>query len=82
MAKAIRGQQTFNFDEEPEETPVDDNVWHEVPPRIFRLWSNADQLLYCAARDEDSAAHADTPEDAAWYRARAESYKQEYRSLR
>jgi len=79
-AKAIRGQQMFNFDAEPEEAPVED-LWQEVPPRVFRLWSDADQLLYCAARDDDSAAHADTPEDMAWYRERAESYKQEYRRL-
>ena len=76
--KAQSRQQTFSFDDEPEEPPVVD-AWSEVPPARFLAWSNAEQLLYCAVRDEDSASHADTPEEAAWYRQRAADYQAEYR---
>ena len=75
--KAQSRQQTFSFDDEPEEPPVVD-VWSEVPPARFLAWSNAEQLLYCAVRDENAALHADTLEEAAWYRQRAAGYQADY----
>ena len=50
--------------------------WHEVPQATFLAWSERRQLEYCAARDEDSAAHEDDPERRAWYLWRANAYKE------
>jgi len=49
--------------------------WREVPAALFLSWSEARQLAYCAARDEDSARRADTEAEAVWYRSRAEAYR-------
>lgn len=51
--------------------------WREVPQPLFDSWATAMQLAYCARRDEDSAGGADTPEQAAWFLARAAGYRKE-----
>ena len=52
----------------------DDDVWREVPAAVFLSWSVARQLHYCAERDDHSAEHAATKEEADWYRWRADLY--------
>jgi hypothetical protein len=49
--------------------------WREVPQALFLSWSHERQASYCAARDEDSARDALTPEWAEWYRGRAGYYR-------
>lgn len=80
--KPSEAQQTFDFGSEeetiPPPMPVEEDAWSEVPQRRFFSWCDAEQWLYCAVRDEDAAAHADTAEQAAWYRQRAKGYQEEY----
>lgn len=59
----------------------DESTWHEVPQALFDSWSEARQLAYCAARDEDSAAQASTLEELNWYRDRANAYKEMIKCL-
>lgn len=68
-------KQTTLFDFLEPEPPV----WSEVPAGIFLSWPVGMQMDYCARRDEDSAAKADTPEETAWYRKRAQGYRDEKR---
>lgn len=49
--------------------------WREVPQALFMSWSEARQLSYCVARDEDAALYATTLEEARWYQERAKSYE-------
>lgn len=51
------------------------SLWREVPQALFLSWSEARQLSYCAARDEDAATYATTPEEVLWYKERARSYR-------
>lgn len=53
--------------------------WREAPRALYNSWSEKDQLAYLANRDEHSA-EVET-DRAAWYRERAESYRQMMRSL-
>lgn len=53
-----------------------ESAWQEVPQALFLSWSPARQAAYCAARDEDSAEHSLTYDEALWYLARAKSYKE------
>lgn len=54
-------------------------VWSEIPAAVFLSWPVGMQLEYCARRDDDAASKADTPEEAAWYRERAQGYRDEKR---
>src|SRR3972149_2177455 len=45
------------------------STWQEVPQTHFLSWSEIEQLAYCAARDENSAAYEDDLEIKAWYLA-------------
>lgn len=62
------------FGDEPEPTPR--KPWHEVPAALFLSWSEARQLAYCGARDEDSALNALDDDWASFYSGRAASYRQ------
>lgn len=57
------------FDPEPE------SDWREVSQAHFLAWPEHLQLAYCASRDEDSAAHADTLWEIEWYLERARMYR-------
>lgn len=50
--------------------------WREVPQPLFDSWSVPMQLVYCATRDEDSAATTYDPEWAEFYAARAALYRE------
>lgn len=50
--------------------------WQEVPQARFLSWTVGEQMAYCAARDIDSAAQADTAEEIDWYLERARSYQE------
>lgn len=58
-----------------------DDEWREVPQARFDSWSREMQLAYCAARDYDSAAHADSLEWCEFFLARARSYEAEMGAL-
>ncbi len=49
------------------------SIWHEVPAARFLSWSPAMQYAYCAARDRDSAEHAENDEWRQFYLRRAGS---------
>lgn len=72
------GEPCSQAGESPATYDADDlprSAWREVPQALFLSWSEARQLSYCAARDEDAALHATTLEEARWYQARARSYR-------
>jgi hypothetical protein len=48
--------------------------WNEVPQALFLSWSPAMQRSYCAARDRDSAEHAENDWWRHFYLGRAETY--------
>lgn len=50
------------------------STWQEVPAARFLSWTRREQLAYCAARDEDSAAHEASPEWQLFYLERAAAY--------
>lgn len=47
-----------------------------VPHETFLAWPRGVQLRYCAARDRDSAARAETREWRDFYNSRADEYEQ------
>ncbi len=49
------------------------STWREVPAARFLSWSPAMQYAYCAARDRDSAEHAENDEWRQFYLRRAGS---------
>jgi hypothetical protein len=49
-------------------------TWNEVPQALFLSWSPAMQQSYCAARDRDSAAHAENDWWRNFYLGRADMY--------
>lgn len=55
----------------------DDDVshWQEVPAARFLSWTSAEQFLYCAKRDYDSAGNAEDLEWAEFYLTRATHYE-------
>lgn len=58
-------------------SPVDlpPSTWREVPQARFLSWTPAEQMAYCAVRDEDSASHEASPTWLRFYIERAESYR-------
>lgn len=60
------------FFDDAADLPVSD--WQEVPQARFLSWSDEMQRAYCAARDDDSAAHADDPWLEEFYLRRAIAY--------
>lgn len=70
------------FDEEddvpapaPQAEELPPSKWQEVPQAVFDSWSDARQFSYCAARDLDSALHAETLEEAQWFHERSKYYQ-------
>ncbi len=69
------------FDDPPvvedvaDDADADTDEWVEVGQAHFLSWSRAMQLHYCWRRDLDSAVHALSNDDAAFYLQRAASYK-------
>lgn len=64
------------FDFVPESDLPPRSAWQEVSQTTFLSWSEAEQLDYCARRDDDSAAHAPTERDAEFFRNRANDYRE------
>lgn len=65
------------LEEVPDEDPViASRLRGEVPQERFLSWPLAMQYIYCAERDEESAAAEDDPDWKAFYLARAEGYWQ------
>lgn len=64
-------QQPLLFDAAPS---APQSIWQEVPQARFLGWPFAQQLAYCAARDEDEAEHDDEFRD--FYLQRAHDYKE------
>ncbi len=54
---------------------IPQNQWREVPQARYLSWSEGQQLAYNAARDRDSAEHANDDEWREFYLRRAESYE-------
>ena len=61
--------------DDPEPEIVMRPEWREVPQALFLSWSEARQLSYCAARDEDSALDATSDEEMEWFLQRAMDYR-------
>ncbi|MCR4301822.1 MAG: hypothetical protein NUV51_09450 [Sulfuricaulis sp.] len=65
-----RGSESREFD-----SPLPPSIWQEVPAARFLSWTWREQLAYCAARDEDSAKHAENDEWQQFYENRARGYR-------
>lgn len=64
-------QQTFGLDDDT----TDEDTWEEVSQAVFLSWSEARQLSYCAARDENAILFCDHLDEALWFQWRAEKYR-------
>jgi hypothetical protein len=64
-----------DLEEHSEPEVVDRPQWREAPQTLFLSWSEARQLAYCAARDEDAALDAMSDEEMEWFLERALSYR-------
>jgi hypothetical protein len=62
--------------------PRPESDWEEVPQARFDSWPEAMQLAYCAARDYDSAEHADDVATQKFYIERADLYSKRLDALK
>jgi len=88
--QTLKQPSLFDFDDEPvvrERLQVTETIdlprseWREVPQALFDSWPMGRQLAYCRDRDMDGALYAPTDEEALWFKARADWYSQEIRTL-
>lgn len=71
----LGGDPCVTNDEGGGQATASSQEWHEVPQARFMSWPLAQQLAYCAARDIDSAAEADTLEEIEFFQQRARMYQ-------
>ena len=58
------------------EDELPQSTWKEVPQARFLSWPLAQQLNYCAARDEDAALHEPSLHLALFHQERARMYRE------